>query len=119
MFNDFKNFYLGIDRRLRIGIIAIALFIAYFSCGLTHNYLLGKIFIHKMYAAPQTREAREHVRNLGLRMVSFANDPHACAQDVEYATLLVINPNKIDFGDPLSGWDTKEGIEKNIRESCK
>ena len=119
MFNDFKKFYLGIDRRLRIGIIAIALFTAYFSLGLTHNYLLGKIFIHKLYAAPQTHEARDKVRNLGLRMVSFAKDPYACAEDVQYAALQVINPNKIDFDEPLPGWETKEAIEKNIRESCK
>lgn len=119
MFKDFKKFYLATDRRLRIGIIAISLFIAYSSLSLTHNYLLGKIFIHKLYVAPQTHEAREKVRNLGLRMVSFAKNPYACAQDVEYASLVVINPNKLDFTNQLPGWETREGIEKNIKESCK
>ncbi len=119
MFNDFKKLYLATDRRIRIGIIALILFTIYTLSIVMHNIILEKVFIHKMYAAPQTREAREKVRNLGLRMVSFANDPHACAEDVEYSTLLVINPSKINFGDPLSGWDTKEGIEKNIRESCR
>lgn len=119
MFNDFKKFYLAMDRRLRIGIIAIALFIAYFSCGLTHNYLLGKIFIHKLYIAPKTREAEERVRNMGLRMVSFANNPYQCSMDVQYAALLVVNPNRMEFSHDLRGWDTREGIEKNVRESCR
>lgn len=119
MFKDFKKFYLATDRRLRIGIIAIALFISYLSLGLTHNFILGKVFIHKLYAAPKTHEAEKEVRNKGLRMVSFAKDPSRCAMDVQYATLIVINPNNMDLSDNLPGWTTREGVEENIKESCK